>query len=218
MAGIEAAEEMTSDQLDAMAGGDLLKNEVDFKRRTKYYYTHRFDADLYLNVRILFPKAGYFSQVRNTKKSSQRLKEALSEHDLAVALCLLMAQQKHCVVYRETDKSHLKLVGKYRVSETFMLKLSIGLSGGLFDNLAFSSRGNRQIVRSVPRYAGTIRYVPGIHHDGRRIRRTFTLHSLDAPGQSYTRGRRVFPGEADVCTRHKRKRATCVFLIENFRN
>lgn len=28
MAGIEAAEEMTSDQLDAMAGGDLLKNEV----------------------------------------------------------------------------------------------------------------------------------------------------------------------------------------------
>jgi len=57
-------------------------------------------------------KAGYFSQVRNTKKSSQRLKEALAEHDLAVALCLLMAQQKHCVVYRETDKSHLKLVGK----------------------------------------------------------------------------------------------------------
>lgn len=42
-----------------------------------------------------------------------RLKDALAEHDLAVALCLLMAQQKHCVVYRETDKSHLKLVGKY---------------------------------------------------------------------------------------------------------
>ncbi|XP_011052405.1 PREDICTED: THO complex subunit 2-like, partial [Acromyrmex echinatior] len=83
MAGIEAAEEMTSDQLDAMAGGDLLKNE-----------------------------AGYFSQVRNTKKSSQRLKETLAEQDLAVTLCLLMAQQKHCVVYRETDKSHLKLVGK----------------------------------------------------------------------------------------------------------
>ncbi|KAK0079733.1 hypothetical protein PV325_000884 [Microctonus aethiopoides] len=83
MAGVEAAEEMTADQLDAMAGGDLLKNE-----------------------------AGYFSQVRNTKKSSQRLKEALWENDLAVALCLLMAQQKHCVVYRETDKSHLKLVGK----------------------------------------------------------------------------------------------------------
>ncbi|XP_058804081.1 THO complex subunit 2 isoform X2 [Phymastichus coffea] len=83
MAGIEASEELTADQLDAMAGGDLLRIE-----------------------------AGYFSQVRNTKKSSQRLKEALSEHNLAVALCLLMAQQKHCVVYRETEQSHLKLVGK----------------------------------------------------------------------------------------------------------
>jgi hypothetical protein len=28
MAGIEAAEELTSDQLDAMAGGDLLRIEV----------------------------------------------------------------------------------------------------------------------------------------------------------------------------------------------
>lgn len=82
MAGIEAAEEMTAEQLDAMAGGDLLKGE-----------------------------AGYFSQVRNTKKSSLRLKEALWEENLAVALCLLMAQQRYCVVYRETEDSHLKLVG-----------------------------------------------------------------------------------------------------------
>lgn len=57
-------------------------------------------------------QTGYFNQVRNTKKSSLRLKEALSEHNLAVALCLLIAQQKHCVVYGETEKSHLKLVGK----------------------------------------------------------------------------------------------------------
>lgn len=28
MAGIEAAEEMTAEQLDAMAGGELLKSEV----------------------------------------------------------------------------------------------------------------------------------------------------------------------------------------------
>ncbi|XP_049790874.1 THO complex subunit 2 isoform X2 [Schistocerca nitens] len=83
MAGIEAAEEMTPQQLEAMAGGELLKGE-----------------------------AGYFSQVRNTKKSSQRLKEALSEQNLAVALYLLMAQQRYCVLYRETEKSHLKLVGK----------------------------------------------------------------------------------------------------------
>lgn len=57
-------------------------------------------------------QAGYLSQVRNTKKSSLRLKEAMSDHNLAVALCLLMAQQNYCVVYRETQKNHLKLVGK----------------------------------------------------------------------------------------------------------
>ncbi|XP_055678901.1 THO complex subunit 2 isoform X3 [Lutzomyia longipalpis] len=83
MAGIEAAEEMTNDQLSAMCGGEQLRGE-----------------------------AGYFSQVRNTKKSSQRLKDALASNDLSVALCLLMAQQKHCVIYRETAHSHLKLVGK----------------------------------------------------------------------------------------------------------
>lgn len=60
----------------------------------------------------MFFKAGYFSQVRNTKKSSLRLKEAMTEQNLAVALCLLIAQQKYCVVYRETENSHLKLVGK----------------------------------------------------------------------------------------------------------
>lgn len=83
MAGIEAAEEMTVEQLYAMSGGELLRGE-----------------------------AGYFSQVRNTKKSSQRLKDALASNDLSVALCLLIAQQKHCVIYRETSQSHLKLVGK----------------------------------------------------------------------------------------------------------
>ncbi|XP_052852887.1 THO complex subunit 2 [Drosophila gunungcola] len=83
MAGVESCEEMTNDQLQAMCGGEQLRGE-----------------------------AGYFSQVRNTKKSSNRLKEALANNDLAVAICLLMAQQKHCVIYRETAAhSHLKLVG-----------------------------------------------------------------------------------------------------------
>lgn len=83
MTGVEASEEMTMEQIEAMSGGELLRNE-----------------------------AGYFGQVRNTKKSSQRLKDALANNDLAVTLCLLMAQQKHCVVYRETANNHLKLVGK----------------------------------------------------------------------------------------------------------
>ncbi|KAK5643842.1 hypothetical protein RI129_007687 [Pyrocoelia pectoralis] len=82
MAGVESAEDLTIDQLNAMAGGELLKSE-----------------------------AGYFSQVRNTKKSSIRLKDAMADQNLAVTLCLLMAQQKYCAVYRETQQSHLKLVG-----------------------------------------------------------------------------------------------------------
>ena len=83
MSGIDASEEMTTEQVEAMTGGELLRKE-----------------------------AGYFGQVRNTRQSSHRLKDALTNNDLAVTLCLLMAQQKHCVVYRETDNSHLKLVGK----------------------------------------------------------------------------------------------------------
>jgi THO complex subunit 2 len=34
------------------------------------------------------------------------------EMNLAVPLVLLMAQQGNCVVYQETEKDHLKLVGK----------------------------------------------------------------------------------------------------------
>ncbi|CAB4067489.1 THOC2 [Lepeophtheirus salmonis] len=82
MSGIEAAEEMTNEQIDAMAGGEILRSE-----------------------------AGSFSQVKNTKKSSQRLKDALIDNNLAVPICLLMAQQRNCVVYHETEDSHLKLVG-----------------------------------------------------------------------------------------------------------
>ena len=33
------------------------------------------------------------------------------DNNLAVPLCLLMAQQRNCVVYQETENSHLKLVG-----------------------------------------------------------------------------------------------------------
>lgn len=61
---------------------------------------------------IFYLQAAYFSQVRNTKKSSTRLREALADQNLAVALCLLMAQQRYNVVYHETENSHLKLVGR----------------------------------------------------------------------------------------------------------
>ncbi|KAH0510598.1 THO complex subunit 2 [Microtus ochrogaster] len=83
MAGIEVTEEMTMDQLEAMTGGEQLKAE-----------------------------GGYFGQIRNTKKSSQRLKDALLDHDLALPLCLLMAQQRNGVIFQEGGEKHLKLVGK----------------------------------------------------------------------------------------------------------
>ncbi|XP_004437380.1 THO complex subunit 2 isoform X5 [Diceros bicornis minor] len=83
MAGIEITEEMTMEQLEAMTGGEQLKAE-----------------------------GGYFGQIRNTKKSSQRLKDALLDHDLALPLCLLMAQQRNGVIFQEGGEKHLKLVGK----------------------------------------------------------------------------------------------------------
>ena len=50
--------------------------------------------------------------MKNTRKSSQRLKDSLMDSHLAVPLVLLMAQQGSCVVYQETENDHLKLVGK----------------------------------------------------------------------------------------------------------
>ncbi|XP_038598731.1 THO complex subunit 2-like [Tachyglossus aculeatus] len=83
MAGIEITEEMTMEQLEAMTGGEQSKAE-----------------------------GGYFGQIRNNKKSSQRLKDALLDHDLALPLCLLMAQQRNGVIFQEGGEKHLKLVGK----------------------------------------------------------------------------------------------------------
>ena len=63
-------------------------------------------------------QGGQYSQVRNTKKSSTRLKEALLEHELAIPLCLLMAQTRNGILFTPTsgqldgDKRHLKLIGK----------------------------------------------------------------------------------------------------------
>ncbi|KAL4230734.1 THO complex subunit 2 [Mactra antiquata] len=83
MSGIEISEEITMDQLEAMSGGELLRQE-----------------------------GGYFTQVRNTKKSSNRLKDTVLEHDLALALCLLISQQRDAVIYKEGSAKHLKHFGK----------------------------------------------------------------------------------------------------------
>ncbi|ESO04771.1 hypothetical protein HELRODRAFT_191720 [Helobdella robusta] len=100
MAGIEVSEEVTDDQLMAMAGGELLKQE-----------------------------GGYFTQVRNTKKPSSRLMDCLTEHNLTIPLCLMMSQQRNAIIFQQpkhqqllqlqksdglpdVDNRHVKLVGK----------------------------------------------------------------------------------------------------------
>ena len=83
MSGIEANEEVTDDQLAALAGGELLRTE-----------------------------GGYFGQIRNVKKPSTRLRETLINHKLALPLCLLMSTHRAHIVFKEGVDVHLKLVGK----------------------------------------------------------------------------------------------------------
>lgn len=83
MSGIETSSSLTQDQLQALAGGDVLRQE-----------------------------AGYLAQVKNTKRSTNRLKEALLQEDLIVALCILMAQQRGSIVFKEGADLHLKLVSQ----------------------------------------------------------------------------------------------------------
>ena len=83
MSGIEITEELTNDQLEAMAGGEMLRQE-----------------------------GGYYTQARNTKKPSHRLKEALLEHKLALPMVMLMAQHRDCAIYQEAVNRHVKLTGQ----------------------------------------------------------------------------------------------------------
>jgi len=83
MSGVEANDEITPSQLEALAGGELLKAE-----------------------------GAYFGQIRNTRKPSMRLRDALMEGKLTLPLCLLIAQQRNAIVYVEEQSRHLKLIGK----------------------------------------------------------------------------------------------------------
>ncbi len=93
MCGIEVLSEVNDLQLEAMAGGDLLRQE-----------------------------AGYFNPIRNIKKCANRLKEALADHGLILPLCILLSQQRDYIVFSDqaerekemfntTEKRHLKLTG-----------------------------------------------------------------------------------------------------------
>ncbi len=98
MSGIEFSEDITSDQLSAFSGGEILRSEVRYQLG---WPTLNVSLVLtFFNCRKMF-QGGYFTHIRNTKKSSSRLKDALMENNLAVSLCLLIGQQRDCIVYKE---------------------------------------------------------------------------------------------------------------------
>lgn len=75
MAGIEAAEEMTAEQLDAMAGGDLLKGEVSTYSNTM--------LNLWLALNAFSWGSGYLI-VHDWTNHQQRLNQIGHEHGLAI--------------------------------------------------------------------------------------------------------------------------------------
>lgn len=111
MCGIEVLSEVNDLQLEAMSGGDLLRQE-----------------------------AGYFNPIRNIKKCANRLKEALADHGLILPLCILLSQQRDYIVFTDfieqketgnlqTEKRHLKLTGcLYDQSQDSLVQFSQFLS------------------------------------------------------------------------------------------
>lgn len=106
MTGIETITAITDDRIEALMGGDVLRTE-----------------------------GAYFNQVKNTRKPSARLKDALIESRLAVPLCILIAQLRDGFFFgqQEKDGTPLKLIGKLydQCQETLVqygMFLSINLS------------------------------------------------------------------------------------------
>ena len=97
MGGVEGAEEMTAEQLEASAGGELLRQEAA-----------SFTQVLLTDLDLLTFKISPSLQIKNTRKPSQRLKDCLLEKELAVPLVLLMAQQGNCVVYQVREAGRRK--------------------------------------------------------------------------------------------------------------
>uniref|UniRef100_A0A1I7U919 THO complex subunit 2 n=1 Tax=Caenorhabditis tropicalis TaxID=1561998 RepID=A0A1I7U919_9PELO len=97
MSWIESISGATKEQVEALGGGDLLKQE-----------------------------AGGYSTATKNRKAAQRLRDALLKGDLAVGLCIAIAQQKEHIIYNESTTLPLKLVGKMvdQCSDTFQQLVS----------------------------------------------------------------------------------------------
>ncbi len=51
--------------------------------------------------------------MKNVRGATNRLRDALFQEDLVVGLCILTAQQRACVVFKESDGVPLKLTGQF---------------------------------------------------------------------------------------------------------
>jgi THO complex subunit 2 len=99
--GVEAGTDLTQEHLDALGGGDLLKQETGFGSQSK------------VRLRIYHCSVSipthYLFQFQANKKAIARLKDSLLKSNLLEALCILMAQQKNFIVYKDYNKYPLKL-------------------------------------------------------------------------------------------------------------
>lgn len=103
MTGIETIQAITEDRVEALMGGDILRTEC-----------------------------AYFNQIKNTRKSSARLKDTLIESGLAMPLCILMAQLRDSLFFDQKDKTPLKLVGKlYDQCQETLVQYGVFLSMNL---------------------------------------------------------------------------------------
>lgn len=103
MTGIETMQAITDDRIEALMGGDVLRTE-----------------------------GAYFNQVKNTRKPSARLKDALIESRLAMDLCILMAQTRDSLFFNKQDETPLKLVGKlYDQCQETLVQYGVFLSMNL---------------------------------------------------------------------------------------
>ncbi|KAL5249382.1 hypothetical protein ACHWQZ_G018294 [Mnemiopsis leidyi] len=82
MSGIEISEEVTESQLEAVCGGP-----------------------------VLLAEAGFFTPIRHTERSNQRLQESLGLNDIWLPLCVLASQQRHSIVFGNEER-HIKLTAR----------------------------------------------------------------------------------------------------------
>ncbi|GMS88250.1 hypothetical protein PENTCL1PPCAC_10425, partial [Pristionchus entomophagus] len=83
MAGIEKAAQATQEHIEALSGGELLRQEA----------------------------GSYGSSIRN-KKSAIRLRDAILKDDMAVGLSILVSQQRDAILYQGSKEMPLKLTGE----------------------------------------------------------------------------------------------------------